>query len=154
MQQNQPNLLPLTLILIGTCLLALPGAGGGLFLFVAAIDSTSRIGARTDTSNFLMMFSPLPVIIGFLLLAGYIWTVIKKRFVKWFWIISGSFNLIITLLSAGFLVKTAYGNITTSDSPNILSFVFFLFPIWTLFVTFFSFKFAMFKPNDGNFNLP
>lgn len=102
----------------------------------------------------MMLFLPLPVIIGFLLLAGYIWTAVRKRFVKWFWWISAIFNLLVTLLSGGFLFKLAYENITTSSSPNILALLFFLFPLWTLFVTIASIKYAFYKPTDENFNLP
>lgn len=154
MQQNQPNLLPLNLILLGSCLLAIPGAGGGLFLFATAFDSISKIGSGTDTSNFLMMLLPVPVIIGFLLLGGYIWTAVKKRFVKWFWILSGSFNLILTLLSGGFVVKMFYENFKTLSTNDLPKIIFLLFPLWTLFVAIFSFKYAMFKPTDKDLNLP
>lgn len=154
MNQNQPKLLPLYLILIGSLILAIPGAYGGLFLFIFAFEAISKPYQSSSESGLVGLLFPMPVIIGFLLLAGYIWTAWHKRFVKWFWWSSAIFNVLVTLLSGGLLVKLAYENITSSSSPNILALLFFLFPIWTLFVTIASVKYAFFKPANENINLP
>ena len=154
MNEKPPNLVPLILILTGSAILAIPGAGGGIFLFIAAIDAISKPFKSNGDPNLLALLLPLPVIIGFLLLGGYIWTAAKKRFVKWFWLISAGFNLLITLLCAGFLFKMVYENLkplSTNDLPKI---IFLLFPLWTLFVTIASVKYAFYKPKIENINLP
>ncbi len=97
MNEKPPNLVPLILILTGSIILSIPGAGGGIFLFVAAIEAITKPFNYNGDSNLYMLLFPVPVIIGFLLLGGYIWTAVKKRFVKWFWLISAGFNLLITL---------------------------------------------------------
>lgn len=145
--------MPLILILVGSICLAIPGLGGGIFLFVAAIDAITKPFKSNGDTNLLMLLLPMPVIIGFLLLGGYIWTAVKKRFVKWFWLISAGFNLIITLLCGGFFFKMAYENfkpVSTDDLPKL---IFLLFPLWTLFVTIASVKYAFYKPKTENYYL-
>src|SRR5215212_9170888 len=88
---SKPNLLPLIFIIIGSCLLALPGAYGAFFLFMFAGEGGKE--------NPLYLLIPLPAVIGFALLFGYIWTVVTRRFVAWLWAISFLFNLIVSLVS-------------------------------------------------------
>jgi len=154
MSKNQTDTLPLRLIIIGSILLALPALYGTMFLFIFAAEAITKPYNAEGSSNLLGILYPLPAIIGFLLLGGYIWTAIRKRFINWFWWISAIFNLLITLLSGGFLVKMAYENIRTSASPNILALLFFLFPLWTLFVTIASVKYAFYKPQTESLDLP
>lgn len=154
MSKNQTDLLPLRLTIIVSILLALPALYGTMFLFIFAAEAIRKPFDSQGSSNLLGILYPLPAIIGFLLLGGYIWTAIRKKFVSWFWWISAIFNLLITLLSGGFLIKMAYENIKYSNSPNILSLLFFLFPLWTLFVTITSVKYAIYPPKTDNYNLP
>ena len=89
-QTTQPRLLPLVFIVIGSSLLAIPGAYGAIFLFIIAAEGFSK--------NILSPALPLPALIGFALLFGYVWTIIRKRFIGWFWIASLIFNAIITAI--------------------------------------------------------
>lgn len=146
--------MPLILILVGSITLAIPGAAGGIFLFVAAIDALAKPFKSNGDTNLFALLLPLPVIIGFLLLGGYIWTAVKKNFVKWFWLSSAIFNLIIFLLSGGFLLKLIYQNFNPTDSNEYPKLIFLLFPLWTLFVTIASIKYAFYKPKPENFYLP
>lgn len=154
MNEKPPNLVPLILILTGSIILAIPGAGGGIFLFIAAIDAITKPFNYNGDSNLYMLLFPVPVVIGFLLLGGYIWTMVKKRFVKWFWLISAGFNLLITLLSGGFLVKMFYENLKPLSLDDLPKVLFLLFPIWTLFVTIASIKYAFYKPKTENYYFP
>lgn len=154
MNQNQPNLVPLVLILTVSLILAVPGGLGGIFLFVAAIDALNKPFKSNGDTNLLALLLPLPVIIGFLLLGGYIWTAVKRRFVKWFWLISAGFNLVIFLLSGGFLLKMTYENFNPTDTNDYPKLIFLLFPLWTLFVTIASVKYAFYKPTDKDLNFP
>lgn len=154
MNKNQPKLLPLYLICIGSLLLAFPGIYGGFFLFIFAAEAATKPFQSTSEWGFIGILFPLPVVIGFLLLGGYIWTIVKKRFIKWFWIISAIFNLLITLVSFGLLFKFAYENLMNSESPNIFALLFFLFPLWTAFVTVASFKYSSYKSTNKNIHLP
>lgn len=154
MNEKPLNLVPLIFILIGSATLAIPGAGGGIFLFIAAIDALAKPFKANGDTNLFMLLLPMPVIFGFLLLAGYIWTMVKKRFVKWFWLISAGFNLLITLLCVGFMFKRSFesfNTLSTNDLPKIL---FFLFPMWTLFVTIASVRYAFYKPKTENYYFP
>jgi len=154
MNKNKPNLKPLILIVIGSSILAFPGIYGGIFLFIFAAEAVTKPFQSTSEWGFIGILFPLPVVIGFLLLGGYIWTIAKKRFIKWFWIISAIFNLLVTLVSFGLLFKLAYQNIMTSDSPNILALLFFLFPLWTAFVTVASLKYSSYKSANADVYLP
>jgi hypothetical protein len=119
---SKPNLLPLIFIIIGSCLLALPGAYGAIFLFAFAGE-----GAR---SNPLSLLIPLPAIIGFGLLFGYIWTAVTKRFVGWLWMVSFLFNLIVSLLS----LLGAFYYVAEARRIEGYEISFVLFPVWTIFV--------------------
>jgi hypothetical protein len=119
----QTKLLPLIFIIIGSCLLALPGAYGAIFLFFFA-------GEAGPGSAYLLLL-PLPPIIGFGLLFGYIWTAITKRFVGWLWAISFLFNLIVSLVSG--LAMFYY--LTETAHLSGYEILFILFIGWTIFVT-------------------
>src|SRR5215210_7450219 len=89
-QQFQPRLYPLVLTTVGSSLLAVPGAYGAIFLFWFAADGVKQ--------NLLSLLFPLPALIGFALLFGYFWTLIRKRFIGWFWLASLVFNAITTAI--------------------------------------------------------
>ncbi|HEX8738079.1 MAG TPA: hypothetical protein VF721_22285 [Pyrinomonadaceae bacterium] len=120
---SQPRLLPLILIIVGSLLLALPGAYGAFFLFFFA--------AEGGKENPLYLLIPLPAVIGFALLFGYIWTAITKRFVAWLWAISFLFNLIVSVTSG--LAMFYYLTETRHIAGYEILFV--LFIVWTIFVT-------------------
>jgi hypothetical protein len=119
---SKPNLLPLGLIIIGSCLLALPGAYGAIFLFAFAAEGAS--------SNPLSLLIPLPAIIGFGLLFGYIWTAVSRRFIGWLWLASFFFNFIVSVLS----VLGAFYYVAEARRIDGSEILFILFPIWTIFV--------------------
>lgn len=119
---SKPNLIPLMFIIAGSCLLALPGIYGSMFLFMFTAEGID---------NPLMLLLPLPPVIGFALLFGYFWTLVTKRFVGWLWSVSFLFNLIITIIGfAGFFLYL-------TDVPDVDRGVklLILFPLWTTFVT-------------------
>jgi hypothetical protein len=120
---SKPSLMPLFFIIVGSSLLALPGIYGAFFLFMFAFE-----GGR---QNPLALLLPLPPIIGFSLLFGYIWTAVTKRFVQRLWAASFLFNLALTILS---LLAVSYSFIETQVHGGfpILSI---LFIGWTLFVS-------------------
>ncbi len=149
MKQDKPKLLPLYLILLGSLILAVPGVVVGFILFFLAFDELSR-----KEPIILVLFFPTPIIIGFLLLFGYIWTARRKKLVKWFWWISAIFNLLFTLLSGVLLLILAYQNFNLSTCRNILLLLYFLFPIWTFYVTISSVKYATYNPKRETLNLP
>jgi hypothetical protein len=157
MNQNPPKLLQLYLILIGSLILAIPGVYGGVFAFAFAFSSLTaseinRTGNSAETYN---LFLPIPVIIGFFLLGGYIWTSVRKRFVKWFWLTSMIFNLLATLISGLFILKMIEKTVKFDNlSDDILRLSFLLFPFWTIFVMAASAKYAFYKPIDKDLNLP
>ena len=148
MNENRRKNLPLFLIILGSILLAVPASVGTYFLIGFAID---MLKGRNEGLAWL-----LPVaLIGYFLLFGYFWTVWTKRFVRWFWIISMSYNLLITLVSAIFIVQIGFNIIKSYPQPDGLSWLLtILFPIWTLFVTIASAKYAFYKPTDKDLNLP
>lgn len=119
---SKPNLLPLIFIIIGSCLLALPGAYGAIFLFAFAGEGVSH--------NPLALLFPLPAIIGFGLLFGYIWTAVTKRFIGWMWGVSFLFNLIVSLL--GLLGAFYYLAEARRNEGYFIAVI--LFPVWTIFV--------------------
>lgn len=122
---RKPTLIPLFLVIAGSCLLALPGAYGAMFLFMIAFEN----GAFEPLS----LLFPLPPIIGFSLLFGYIWTAVTRRFLWWLWSASFLFNLIVSFIAlvgaAVYLVETP--SMRASDGYEKL---FILFPLWTTFV--------------------
>ena len=148
MSQNQPKLLPLYLITFGSVFLAIPGSFGTLFLIDAVIHP---LNGKFDELALLLPVS----LIGYFLLFGYVWTVRKKRFVKWFWKISMIYNLLITLVSTFFIIEIASNIFKAYPQPNGLSSLWLiLFPLWTLFVTIASAQYAFFKPTNEDLNLP
>lgn len=119
---TKPNLIPLLFIIVGSCLLALPGLYGSMFLFMFTADAID---------NPLLLLLPLPPVVGFALLFGYFWTIVTKRFIGWLWSVSFLFNLLITLIGfAGFFLYLM-------DAPGVENPAEFLilFPLWTTFVT-------------------
>ncbi|HEX8247529.1 MAG TPA: hypothetical protein VF599_05050 [Pyrinomonadaceae bacterium] len=120
---SKPNMAPLLFIIAGSCLLALPGIYGAFFLFMFAFEG--------GPTNPLALLLPLPPVIGFLLLFGYIWTAVTKRFVGWLWAISFFFNLIVSATSALALV---YFFMETRQTTGY-EILFILFIGWTIFVT-------------------
>lgn len=148
MNHNQPKLLPLYLTTIGSVLLAIPGSFGTLFLIDEAIRP---LNGKFDN---VILFLPV-ALIGYFLLFGYFWTVRIKRFIKWFWVISAIFNLLLTFVSGYFILEMNFRTINFNNQSDALSRLsFLLFPIWTLFVTISSVKYAFYKPTDKVLNLP
>jgi len=118
---SRPNPIPLYLITGGSCLLALPGLYGTLILFTVGLE----FGLR----NIPAMLLPLLPLIGFLLLFGYIWTMVRRRFVGWLWALSFLYNLIILVL--GVLARIYYFTANELAGYEIL---FILFIGWTIFM--------------------
>ncbi len=147
MNQKQPNLLPLYLITLGSGLLAIPGALGTYFLIFATIDSFTK---KFDSRVLLLPFA----VIGYFLLFGYVWIALSKEFVKWFWLISMVFNLLITLAIGFFILTSIYRFFFSLDSLHSLIGFYLLFPIWTIFVTIASAKYAFLKPTTEDLHLP
>lgn len=139
-KSTEPKRLPLTLILIGTTLLAIPAAFGTIALF-----DTSSPGASGDFPvNILLWVS----ISGFVLFAGYILTAVFRRHNSIFWLCSLIYNLGLSCCYIYFFIAEAA---STSDPLNQSLFNFWenpllLLPLWTIFVAAASgyyFKFAM-----------
>lgn len=150
MNQNEPKILPLQLILYGTTILAIPGAFGAIYLFIFVLALLSDLKRTVNSADFYSLFYPIPVIIGFFLFSGYIWTKVKNRYIKWFWLFSAGYNLLATLVSGFYILKMIYDTVKFDNlSDNLLRLFFLLFPIWTLFVTMASVKIAFFKPTDN-----
>jgi hypothetical protein len=141
-ENSQPNLLPLYFIIAGSCLLAIPGLYGAMFLFAFAGE-----GVRT---NALALLFPLPAIAGFFLLAGYMWTAARKRWTAWFWFSSLLFNLFVTKIS---FVSLMYFLIQEGRFFNGAA-ILLLFPAWTLFVTISSGKYFYYSRSARKLNLP
>jgi hypothetical protein len=120
---SKPSLLPLLFIIAGSCLLALPGIYGAFFLFMFAAEEGGR--------NVSALLLPLPPVIGFSLLFGYIWTAVTKRFVGWLWAVSFFFNLIVSATDA--LAMFYYFKETHQIAGYEILFI--LFIGWTIFVT-------------------
>jgi hypothetical protein len=119
---SKPNLMPLALIITGSCLLALPGAYGAFFLLLFAFEDSGRLS--------LSLLLPLPPLIGFGLLLGYIWTAVSRRFVGWLWGVSFFFNLIISVAS----LFGVFYYVTETRQITGYEILFVLFPAWTIFV--------------------
>jgi len=133
--------------MVGSIGLAIPGFGGTILLFFFLFE------AITEKFNYMSLLLPV-ALIGYFLLFGYIWTFWKKRFICWFWVLSATFNLAITILSAGFFLHLVYNaryTLSLSDIPRFTPF--FLLPLWTIFVTVFSIKYSFFKPQSGAIDL-
>lgn len=139
---SQPNLIPLIFIIAGSCLLALPGAYGAMFLFMFAFEGAG--------SNPLAFFLPFPAVIGFSLLFGYIWTIVTKRFIGWLWGVSFFFNLIASVISV-FGAFYFFMDVRGLDGYAIL---FVLFPVWTVFVTVASAYYFFHGRSAGKVSLP
>ena len=135
--------------MLGSGILAIPGSAGTYFLLYAAIDS---LNGRFDE---LALLFPV-ALIGYCLLFGYFWTNWTKRFVKWFWIISMIYNLFITLAGGIYIFNwaSAIFYLPNNKSDVLIGLLLMLFPIWTLFVTIASAKYAFYKPTDKDLNLP
>lgn len=118
----KPNLMPLFFIITGSCLLALPGAYGAFFLFAFAAEGVGN--------NPLSLLFPLPAVIGFGLLFGYIWTAVSRRFIAWLWGVSFFFNLIVSITA---LLGVFY-YFTDVRGLDVYGILFVLFPVWTIFV--------------------
>jgi len=144
MKQNPfPNKNLLVIVTIGSTLLAIPGAFGGLFLVSAGFKELSDFGI-------FGLLIALPPVIGFSLLFGYYWTLFSHRIVKWFWIASFVFNLILTLSSVIFL----FSILNELKGNSLFGSLIFLFPFWTAFVVYVSQRFAYAKKEGISINLP
>ncbi len=139
--ESRPRKLFLVLILIGTSILAVPGAFG-----TAALFDTSPIGVsvRDYPGKFLLCLS----ISGFLLFAGYILTAIFRHYYSVFWLFSMMYNVGLSCCCVYFLL----GDVQVSPTSLYDAFydatvnLYFLFPAWTMFVAVGSgyyFKFAL-----------
>ena len=148
MNQNKRKKLPLYFIMLGSGILAIPASLGTYFLLYAAIESFTK---KIDNLALL-----LPVaLIGYFLLFGYFWTAATKKFVKWFWVISAIYNLLLTLVGGYFVVEMTIETIDLNKQIDIsLLLTFFLFSSWTLFVTIASVKYAFYKSKTDELNLP
>jgi len=144
MKQNTfPNKTPLVIATIGSTLLAIPGGYGGLLLLAIGLD------AFKDVSIFGFLIV-LPPIIGFSLLFGYYWTLFSQRIIKWFWVVSAVFNLILTLASVVFLISIS----NELKGNSLFGSLIYLFPLWTAFVTYVSHRFAFAEKAATSTNLP
>jgi RsiW-degrading membrane proteinase PrsW (M82 family) len=107
-----------------------------MFLFMFAAEGVK-------SANPASLLIPLPAVIGFGLLFGYYWTLVKKRHIGWFWIISLIFNGLISKLCLLGVAYALYESGFKSPGESLFA----LFPLWTLFVAFASGYY--FKHRDG-----
>ncbi|MDQ3798494.1 MAG: hypothetical protein M3384_03505 [Acidobacteriota bacterium] len=120
---RKPTLIPLFFIIAGSCLLALPGAYGAMFLFMIALENS------LDNPSSILF--PMPAVIGFSLLFGYIWTAATKRFVWWLWSVSFLFNLIVSFIGFAGAAYYSMETLATAAKPGGYERLFILFPLWT-----------------------
>ena len=147
MKLNQPKNLLLFLITLGSGILAIPGAFGSYVLILATIESF------TKEFDYLALLLPV-ALIGHFLLLGYFWTAWNKKFVKWFWLISMVFNLLMTFLCGISIIKEINWIIFLLHNLNLFGFLYLLFSLWTLFVAIASAKYAFFSPTTEDLHLP
>ena len=144
MKQNTfPNKSWLVIVTIVSTILAIPGGFGGLFLLNAGF------GQLSDFNVFGLLVAS-PPIIGFSLLFGYYWTLFSRRVVKWFWICSAVFNLIITFAAVIFLFFIGQ---EIKENSLFLPLIF-IFSCWTGFAAYVSLQFARVKNEGASVDLP
>jgi hypothetical protein len=124
--KTQPNTVPLILMIIGTCLLAIPSALGTWVLLLD--DSSGNPGVRGNERMFLLILS----LAGFGLLLGYFLTLIFRRYIFIFWLCSGLYNLALTCLSGYFVAIEVLPEIH-GHYADLLWFL--LFIGWLFFMT-------------------
>ena len=139
--ENQPRKIFLTLILIGTTILAIPVATGLLFLYNETLD----LNLKSENSAWLLLL--LIPITGFLLYAGYILTAVFRRHNSIFWCLSMVFNF---LLSAVYWFALVFGDGRSLPKPGFSLFEnpLLLLPIWTSFVTYASAYYCFYPLSD------
>ena len=131
-RQNQPTLIPLILIVIGTTLLAIPSSYGTLLLLIDQLSFQHGIGSVAKSPEYLACSAAS--VFGFLLLFGYYWTLFTKRHFVLFWAASAVFNLMIALIVLIF----AFEPLLSIELQPL-----FLFPVWVLFVAASSIYYAL-----------
>lgn len=139
--ENQPRKIFLTLILIGTTLLAIPTAIGLYFLH----NETSGLKLKTeDSARLLLLLIPVG---GFLLYAGYILTAVFRRHNSIFWCLSMVYNL---LLSCAYWFVLVFGDGGSLPKSGLSLFEnpILLLPIWTSFVTYASAYYCFYPLSD------
>jgi hypothetical protein len=121
--KTQPNIVPLILMIMGTCLLAIPSTMGTLALLFDG--SSSSPGVRGNGRMFLLILS----LAGFGLLLGYFLTLIFRRYIFIFWLCSGLYNLALSCLSGYIVAVEILPRIhgLYSDLPWLLLFIGWLF---------------------------
>ncbi len=142
--QNQPNNIPLIVLLIGTTILAIPAVFGTF----ALLETSSGPGISLNDFPGKILF--LISIGGFLLFAGYILTACFRRHSSIFWFFSMFYNFALGGCYWYLIFKSLL------DSPknfnvDIFGIILLLVPLWTVFVSISSayyFKFALFNKNS------
>ncbi|MDQ2746073.1 MAG: hypothetical protein M3T96_02295 [Acidobacteriota bacterium] len=124
-----PKRLPLTILLIGTSLLAIPGIGMTLMLIVVLFDS-----ARDRLTLAMMLFAPIA---GFALLFGYIRAFKSKEYNPVFWLLSTLYNLTISGFILYLLLSESISSSGEMDQilKNVWGNPLYPFLLWTMFVT-------------------
>jgi hypothetical protein len=147
-KSTEPKRLPLTIILIGTTLLAIPAAFGTIALF-----DTSSPGTSKDVPvNILFWVS----ISGFVLFSGYILTAVFRQYSCIFWLCSLIYNLGLSCCYIYFFIAEAA---STSVPVNQSLFNFWrnpllVLPLWTIFVAAASGYYLKFALLPKKSNLP
>lgn len=125
---TEPKRLPLTIILIGTTLLAIPAAFGTFALF----DTSLHAPGDNVWISILFWVS----ISGFVLFAGYILTAVFRRYNSIFWLYSLIYNLGLSCCYIYFFIAAA-SSTSLASSQSLFNFwenPLLLLPLWTIFV--------------------
>lgn len=139
--ENQPRKIFLTLILIGTTILAIPSAIGLFYLY----KETSGLELKTEDSAWLLLL--LIPLAGFLLYAGYILTAVFRRHSSIFWCLSMVYNFLLSCaywlaMTNGFGGSPGQFLSSLHESPILL------LPVWTSFVTYASGYYCFYPFSD------
>jgi hypothetical protein len=125
---DQPNRIPLILILIGTTILAIPGAFGTYILAGASP------GDGFIFDNVIVKVLLTVAIAGFVLFAGYIQSAVSRSYNSTFWLCSMIYNLGLSVVYWAFLFYALFSS-PQSFLDDAKSSLILLVPAWTVFVT-------------------
>lgn len=120
------KMLPLIVMTLGTVLLAIPTT-------ILMLD-TFKIHSGPDLSNENAAFLLLLTLSGLVLLLGYFWTLVSRRFSVVFWLFSALYNLVLT---GGYLYAFIPAlRLPSPEYPDAhISLIVILFLLWMTFMT-------------------
>jgi hypothetical protein len=140
---TSPRKFPLIIILIGTTLLAIPATYGTFALFDT---SANGVNVKEFFGKVLLVIS----IGGFALFAGYILTAIFRRHSKIFWLCSALYNFGLSCCYV-YIFLGEFSGVSDFSVANLIN-LYWLLPLWTIFVTFSSVYYLKYflQPNKLN----